>query len=62
MRDDRYLFSSRWAACFFHREKRIVPAFSGMKREESMRRYRESGSEGSGLPEGMELLHAIEME
>lgn len=62
MRDDRYLFSSRRAACFFHREKRIVPAFSGMKREESKRRYRESGSEGSGLPEGMELLHAIEME
>ena len=62
MRDDRYLFSSRRTACSFHREKRIVPAFSGIKREESMRRYRESGPEGPGLPEGMELLHAIEME
>lgn len=62
MRDDGYLYASCWVACFFHREKRIVPAFSGIKREESMRRYRESGSEGSGLPEGMELLHAIEME
>lgn len=62
MRDDRYLYASRRAACFFHREKRIVPAFSGMKREESMRRYRESGPEESGLPESMELLHTIEME